>query len=159
MAVKKSITHRKDIPHEPGQWMEFAELGWGALDELRTAKTREAMADFAALSPSIIERAQQEEDRKQEEAKAKGETYKSPEPTEYVSEFQKAGLLHKTIIAWSYPDDVTYENIDMLDEETAGWAYKMATEIHVPNIEDMGNSTTVLSNSSPVSEVVPSPVS
>lgn len=130
MAVRSSITHKKDIPHETGEWMEFKELGWRTFQAAREARSRQALVNFRDLGPEFLKSMQQTPSEPTEEAPAKKE--------DLADTFDMGMLLRASITAWSYDVPCTEANIDELDEKTAAWALKMIDEIHFPSEEEVG---------------------
>lgn len=134
MAVKSSVTHKFDIPHEVGEWMEFKELGWRTLEAAREAKTRVALMNFRDLGPEFLRDTQ----KRTEEAEAKPA---EPAKEDVSDTFDMSILLRSSIIAWSYPEPCNEANIDELDARTARWAMKMIAEIHFPTEDEVGKAT------------------
>lgn len=126
MAVKDTtVTHKVDIPHEPGEWMEFRELGWKALDAAREVKSRNSLMSFRDLGPEFLKSLSSPND----EAPAKenpGDAY------------DKSVVLRTAIVNWSYSAACTENNIDNLDPVTADWAYDEFIKIHFPTEEVLG---------------------
>jgi len=112
-----SETRRVDIPHEPGAWVELRELSGRQLRKNREKKTWTLLARV-------------------NEAGGFEKLPKTPEGTEQEPDplmpYDLDDLLQKGIVAWSYPEEVTPEAIERLDERTERF---IAFEL-VPGAED-----------------------
>ena len=128
MTVKSTITHKLDIPHEEGQWIEFRELGWRTLELSREAKSRTSMLSFRDLGPDFF---------KSLTTPAEGETLTeaSQKPSDM---YDMSTLLRASIATWSYPEPCNESNIEALDQKTATWAFDEIIKIHFPTEEALG---------------------
>lgn len=122
--VNKSKSDRIDIPHEPGEWVELAALSHGDLKRAAAAKDREALVTYQELAAAqdaktaikarsfVAEiRAELGEDgiRKVQESGGFWDTY------------SERSIMSAAVVAWSYAEPVTPENLDALDEVTSQW--------------------------------------
>ena len=97
-----------DIPHEPGEWLKLRRLSWRELDEAKEAQVGKVMKKISALGADLVTAIQSATTvPHQDQAKA----------------YDRGTVLRAGIIGWSYDADVTPENIDALDPETADWAF------------------------------------
>jgi hypothetical protein len=118
VAVQALITHKEQVPHEPGQWLELRELGWYDLKRAGDANAMQAFADLPAISEVIASMSRGEIDK----------VVKQVSDADLLVAYDQRILLHAGIVGWSYVDDkndpvpVTEVNIDGLDEKTAHWA-------------------------------------
>ena len=106
-----SLTQTVPIPHEPGETMTFKRPSWRDLDLARQARSREAISNLRGLGDVLRELQSPESQTKAATAAA--------DPT---NDYDRATLLGRCLVAWSYPDPVTPETIASLDEQTAAWA-------------------------------------
>lgn len=129
---------RRDIPHEPGQWIEFRRLSSAQLNRARKAREKEAREEAAGmlqiLGPDFL-RSLREGDTEQ-----KQRIVRELEELEYqVSNYDIGILLKEGIVAWSYdgglPSDGTNPT-EMLDEKTARWAANNVIAITRPPTEE-----------------------
>ena len=104
----RSATKRLEIPHEPGEFMTIRRLSWSQLD---LASETASLANFDRISrmgPEMVAALRQT---------AEGEA-------DEIGMYDKATVLHLGITEWSYDATVTPDNIDMLDQQTAEWAFR-----------------------------------
>jgi len=133
MAVRSTITHKLDIPHEPNEWIEFKELGWRTLEAARETKARNSLMSFRDLGPEFFKTittptpVEGDAPEKAPEAEA--------DPTDT---YDMSILLRSSIVAWSYSVPCNEGNIDDLDQRTASWAFKEIIKIHFPTEADLG---------------------
>lgn len=116
--LTRDITERKEIPHEPGQWMVFRLLSWRALEEARTTRLTGALRNLSGVADVMRElqtvRAEETRDVQADPA----------------AEFDRATLLRKSVQEWSYDVPVTPDALDDLDEQTAAWAAREIVGLH-----------------------------
>jgi len=128
MAVRSSVTHKRDVPHEEGQWIEFKELGWRSFEAAREVRARQGLMNFRELGPEFLKGAQA--------SPADEET--STKKAEFKDTYDMGMILRASIIAWSYEAECSEANIDELDQKTAEWALTVIEEIHFPTEAEMG---------------------
>ena len=112
-----NVPVQRDIPHEPGQWIEIRRLSWLMLDEAKkrqAATQREDMKALGAEFVAAIMRGNQDE-----EARVRR---RLREQEWDVSQFDTLTLLRKGLAGWSYQTDVNADSIGQLDPITAEWA-------------------------------------
>ena len=114
----KDVVKRVDIPHEDG-WMEFKKLSWRELHAAGEVVMYEMLDRMAKLGGDVLS-ALRGLDEKQSESQP---------------QYDKGTVLHQGILRWSYDADVTPQNIDLLDEETATWAYHQIVSMNKPKTE------------------------
>jgi len=126
MSVKDTtVSHKVDIPHEPGEWMEFRELGWKTLEAAREIRSRNSLLNVRDLGPEFLKSLTSTED--------------SPEVKEVPTDtYDKGTLLRTSILNWSYIVPCTEANIDSLDPITAAWAFDEIIKIHFPTEDEAG---------------------
>ena len=103
----RSVTKRLEIPHEPGEHMTLRRLSWSQLDQAREAATMASLARAAKMGPEMIVALRQSTDGEASEG----------------SQYDKATVLSYGISGWSYDAEATAANINLLDEQTADWAF------------------------------------
>ena len=116
MLTNKATPDRVTIPHEPDEWIEFIPLSWRQLETASKARTLAAIKVAGEIPPGVFEKMGNIQERPE---------VVEPDPTE---QYDIATVLGSSIVAWSYDDECTSENIDALDEATSKWAHKMALE-------------------------------
>lgn len=110
MGLVVGMTNRVNIPHEPGEWMQFRRLSWRTLQEASDRRTDDVITRFADIGGDMLSSlgAQRTVDNVQDDANSH----------DWVT------VLRAGIVAWSYTDNVTAASIDDLDSETAEWAVR-----------------------------------
>ncbi len=136
MALKKKVTHRVEVPHEPGQWVEFREVGWRTLERARDLRVEKAIKSYRNFGSELLQVIT--------ESKEEGTPTPAVDPKD---EYDSTVMLHSSIVAWSYEAAVTQDNIDDLDEVTADWAMGVIVGFYVHDEVDEGK------DSSPSSEL------
>jgi len=138
MAVKSTVTHKLDIPHEDGEWIEFKELGWRTLESAREMKARNALLSFRDLGPDFF-RAVSTPPTPENTPAAPVVAEEAPEVDEVpIETYDMSILLRSSIVAWSYSVPCNEDNIDNLDQRTASWALKEILKIHFPTKASLG---------------------
>ena len=119
--INSQDTKRLEIPHEPGQWMEFRRLRRHELEEARRVSLRETMARAAELPAAVIESARQ----------ARLQQDSPPVEPSPRAAYDDDTLIKYGLVAWSYdaPCDDAYKAD--LDDETAEWAAQSIFEMNV----------------------------
>lgn len=120
---------RKEIPHEPGQWMDLRRLPWKKLKKARKKQekeNREVIKDFGAEFLRVLRDGGDEE-------KARRVLEKQQY---HVSNFDIETLLQDGIAAWSYDHELTPANLGELDERTAQWAAQALIDLIKPPDEE-----------------------
>lgn len=105
-------TWTAEVPHEPGQTITFRKLSWRELELAVTTRRRALLEEFKGMA-EVMARLPQS-DAKQAPAEM----------------YDTGVLLKAAIIAWTYPEEVTPENIDLLDDATAQWAVEQVRSSH-----------------------------
>lgn len=120
MGLIIGILEKKNIPHEPGEFMEIRKLSWMELEEARQCRQDKALETVKKLQGMTLPTAARSADL-------------AADPFESCD---LATLLRLGIVAWSYPASVK-DNIEMLDETTAQWA---AREVYCLAVSERPNS-------------------
>lgn len=123
-----NTTVKRDIPHEPGEWMVFKLLSWRALEEARSTRQNVALRSFQGVADVVREL--------QSARPAVDIPEAEPDPT---SSFDRATLLKFGIQSWSYPAAVDRDSLDDLDEQTVEWAVKEIVGLHTRTEEERLN--------------------
>lgn len=123
MALVSRITKRVEIPHEPGEWMEFRKLSWKQLEEASDV-TSDAMFDkMKKMGGDIISALKSLEE-------------KESQPQNSNAKYDRDTVLQKGIAKWSYSDALNGGTIGLLDEETASWAFDEILSLNQPRTEE-----------------------
>lgn len=123
-----NTTVKRDIPHEPGEWMTFKLLSWRALEEARATRQTSALRSFQGVADVVREL--------QSARPAVDIPETEPDPT---TSFDRATLLKRGIAAWSYDAPLTEASLDDLDEQTADWAVHEIVNLHTRTEEERLN--------------------
>ncbi len=100
------ITWKEGVPHEKGQSMTFRKLSWREWEHAAEVKRDEALSMVKDVSPEMLAVMQN----------------RAVAPEQNVEQFDTGTLLRHGIVAWSYSDALSAQNIDLLDAQTAEWA-------------------------------------
>jgi hypothetical protein len=110
MGLTARITKRLDVPHEPGQWIQIRKLPGRKLREATDVQQRAAFGYVSVLGKDGME------------------AVKSVTPEQIAafqrspsSAFDRGVLLRAAVVAWSYSDKPTPDEIEDLDLETEAW--------------------------------------
>ncbi len=106
------ITKEVPIPHEPGEWLRIRRLPGKKLEEAREEKTRQALVRCRAMGGEAIKQLQ-------ETSREEATQTLAADP---FAQHDTDTLLRAGIIAWSYEEKPTPQNIEDLDEQTRQWA-------------------------------------
>ena len=98
-----------DIPHEKGQTMTFRRLSWREWEHAAEVKRDEALDMFKGMPAELLDA-------------MKNREAASAEKAEDAEQFDTFALLRAGIVAWSYGGEVSAQNINLLDPQTAEWA-------------------------------------
>ncbi len=121
MALVTNITKRAEIPHEPGEFMEFKKLSWKQLEHAQEISSDALMAKMKSMGGDLIQ------------AFTKNAQEEKADPSK---SYDRDYILQKGIVKWSYDAEVSPDNISDLDEETAVWAFKEILDMNLPRTED-----------------------
>jgi hypothetical protein len=120
------ITDRRDIPHEPGEWIEIRKLSWKQLADARKVRQEVVFSSVRAMGGEVInalpKRCGQCGEEKHEGACPPPEQRTDASAADPTNEYDRGTLLHTGIVAWSYDKPANVGNIDELDDVTAAWA-------------------------------------
>ena len=111
MLVSRLQPQRREVPLEPGQWIEFKLLSWKDFQEAEDLKTKKTMSNVSGISPEALAALASNQADNDEDEKKLGDPY------------DVMTLVEKSVVAWSYEDEVTVENIRLLDYKTVDWAF------------------------------------
>lgn len=137
--IDNTAGRRVDVPHEPGEWMEFRALTWPEVDKARKIKQRETFQDIGSMGPDAMKQIQSMQSDVVSDAVA-----------DPLTQMDMLTVLTLGVVGWSYPAEVTIANLERLDEATARWA---ALEvIQAPNGAERKNSSNGSTDTSTVTE-------
>lgn len=138
MAIVTGIVHTVSLPHEPGESVVIRRLGSRVLEDAAEIQMKRQlgrvrdMGGFAAVAPQVIGEDQEATARKAVADAAQAEPH---------TQLDRRTLLIKGIVSWSYPQPLTVEKIDDLDEVTADLLHKEIAAFSRPKSEaDAKNS-------------------
>jgi hypothetical protein len=101
MALTNRVTKRVDLVHEPGQWVDIRMPSLAILDAAKVIGLHRMLESVKGLDLSQFERMQSK-----------------PQESDPGSGYDWQTLLGACVVAWSYGEPVTPENIRELDEAT-----------------------------------------
>lgn len=116
---------QENIPHEDGEWISFALVGWSQMEQAASIKRTAAMAIFLNMPEGVQSRLDKIEAQKATVDQDTPEVEDDP-----TLPYDKAFVLNASIKAWSYSAPVSPENIAALDDETAEWAFGVAIRMN-----------------------------
>ena len=119
-----------DIPHEPGERLEFAPLNWSQLEIARQVKTQQVMKQAALFSADTIKGLQGDQAQSG-----------SVDPLDALD---KATVLADGLKGWSYELPFTREGYKILDEPTSTFAFREIGRRSLVTIEEQGNGAAPL---------------
>ena len=109
------LVARKEVPHEPGNYMEFRLLGWVALEEARSVRQTKALRSLSGVTDVVNEL-----------NRARTEPAVQAAESDPINDYDRMTLLCKGIVGWygPYYDDtpLSPDAIAGLDQPTADWA-------------------------------------
>ena len=132
--IVTGVTQTQEIPHEEGASITFRKLSWREWQHAAEVKRTEAFEMFKGMPAELLEAMRQKE---------------SPALVAESDQYDTYSLLRAGIIAWSYPEPLTAENIKLLDSQTAEWAIE---QILASRKSDTKNSSAVSSGQSEETE-------
>ena len=125
------ITNRLEIPHEPGQWMELRMLSWRDLHQAAEAHTLSVLQTARALGGELYQTIISPGTRDSDGT--------APDP---MAPYDLELVLKQGVCAWSYPEEVTPDNLGALDRRTAEWAGRAILALNGTGDEtERGNAT------------------
>ena len=120
MALTKGVTRKVEIPHEPDQWVQLRMLTYRQLAEARRVK----LDDLFTVMRGLKDIALPQQD---------GQAVVDP-----LAGYDIGVLLRYGIVAWSYGETVTP---DELDYRTAQWAAREIVALAVPDEAAVGKAS------------------
>lgn len=133
-----------EIPHEPGEWMEFRKPASRVVKEARHVVESEGRRSFSDFGAEIVRVLMSGND----EDKAVRRANQLAKLQEYEpDQFDRATLLRSAIVRWSYRDPKTGDSIqptpeliEQLDEPTAHWAHRTVVDMIRPVTKEADKS-------------------
>jgi hypothetical protein len=147
----------EEIPHEPGNYLQFRKPASPAVKEARRIVDSEGRKGVADFGPEIV-KAMQSGSKADEERLVQRAKQLEAEQLYEPSKFDRATLLKASIVGWggpNYEDEnhkprpVTSDRIADLDEETAEWAHRYI-------VSDLVKPKSKEADKSPIEAVAPS---
>jgi len=121
MGLVTEVTKRIDIPHEDGEWLEVRRLSWRELETADNAASEASTERIKRMGGDIIKAVMSLRDKEREEQ---------------ATGYDKLTVLRLGLIGWSYDVKLSPESIDLLDEETAEFAYREILALSNPRTEE-----------------------
>ena len=133
MLVRNLLSPKIDIPHEPGQWMQFRRLNARRIAECTDKRQMDALSRMKALGADGLAMIRDAQDAKKDAPKPKANPLDA-----YDTEL----LLVKGIAAWSYDGDPKTEltsDDGGLDPKTSAWAAAEILKFNGLDEDALGN--------------------
>ena len=109
-----------DLPHEPGEWVKVVPMTADVFEDALADKEsvdRQSINDFDKdLAVEMLRTAPDADDTAQEKARARRREKRARPAYE---DLKRKTILEGCVVAWSYTEDVSDENIAKLDNRTA----------------------------------------
>lgn len=139
MALIRNITDKRNIPHEPGEWLLLRKLTWRQLEAAREERGNKALEKMRRIGGDMTRAFMEIEERQArvtQEATERVSALGLPpavvvEPVEVKPERTLATelarydldmLLSMGIANWSYPEPFSKDAMLSLDKRTSQWA-------------------------------------
>ncbi len=120
------ITKRVEIPHEPGEWMEFKKLSWRQIEVAASVYSDNALKRIKEMGGDLLASLRKLDSKEKEQAKD-------------IPRYDKGTVLEAGIIKWSYNAKINKETIGELDEITAEWAFNEILGLNKKTEEEIKN--------------------
>ena len=135
-------TERRDIPGEPGEWMEFRQLTGGELDEAEAVQTHRSLSMVKGLDPAAMSAIRTDPGVP---------VVAVPDP---AAAYDKDTLVQYGVVAWSYSEPCDAEHKRLLEAATRDWAASAIVEMNVrpPGSASGSNGSSPPDESAPNSE-------
>lgn len=105
---------RKDIPGEPGEWMEFRELSGSELDEADRVATRHIIDMMQGVDLSALKTPTEVDETRRRQAAYDADV-----------------LIKYGVVTWSYEEPCTEENKRLLASATRNWARDVILDMNL----------------------------
>ena len=119
--IVTDIIKRADIPHETGEWIEFKRLSWRQLEMAGEVQSDAMLKKMKAMGGDLLAALKQTAEKEKQDVTMK---------------YDKGTILKAGLVKWSYAEEITDENIEALDEQTAEWAVKEILSLNEPRTEE-----------------------
>jgi hypothetical protein len=129
--LTSKVTKRLDVPHEPGEYVEIRRLSWRTLQRAQDAQKADAYQHVKTLGKEGMDAVR---DVTPEQIAAFRK--------DHASKYDRHVLLSVGIVAWSYSDKPTDEEVDELDAATADFVVDELLKLAgvVPDEADQKNA-------------------
>lgn len=129
---------RREIPHEPGEWMDFCKLSWRQMRDARKRQEKDNIATVKEFGAEFIQALNSDGGEKKAKKLLQEQQY---DPRA----FDQETLLSEGIVAWSYQMELDLTSVAQLDEVTADWAMREIIAINRPMSEEEEKKDSVIS--------------
>jgi len=127
--VDELATRRiENPPGEEGHWFDVRLLSWKELEDCRREKAKAFMGRMRDMGPEMLEAIAKIE---QENPAIVEEARKEDERAEAVDSFDRATLVAKSVVGWSYERAFKPQLIDKLTEETFDWLFGEIAKLYI----------------------------
>ena len=135
-------TERRDIPGEPGEWIDFRKLTGGELDEAEAVQTHRSLSMVKGLDSAVMSAIRTDPGVP---------VVAVPDP---ASSYDKDTLVQYGVVAWSYSEPCDAEHKRLLEAATRDWAASAIVEMNVrpPGSASGSNGSSPPDESAPNSE-------
>jgi len=125
---------RREIPYEPGAYIDITRLSWKQMKSARKRQEAEQRAVMRELGEEVLRVVfDAGVDRKDKERALNQFNY-------HESQFDTELLLGAGIVGWSYDAPVNEDSIAQLDERTAIWIKSEIIALNAPDSEEVSKN-------------------
>ena len=110
MPIVTGITKRIESPHEPGQHAIIRQLSWRQREQAAEVQMNKTLTRVKNIGPELL--------REFQRAGQPVDVDADPAVT-----YDRGTVLQAGLVAWSYSEEPTPEEIDGLDEATVAWLF------------------------------------
>ena len=122
-------TERRDIPGEPGEWIDFRKLTGGELDEAEAVQTHRSLSMVKGLDSAAMSAIRTDPGVP---------VVAVPDP---ASSYDKDTLVQYGVVAWSYSEPCDDQAKKRLEASTREWAASVVVEMNVrPPVSASGSN-------------------
>lgn len=105
MLTSKQVK-RLAIPHEDGEWIDIRIPGWKKLEEAERVLQQAWLANAKLMGGEVMKALPEKQAEADKDPRAR---------------YDWGTLLRSAVVAWSYDEKITPQNVEDLDPRTARW--------------------------------------
>lgn len=148
MGLTTNVTQRVEIPHEPGEWMEFKKLSRRQLEDAERTRRLESYEELRVMGGELYEALVRGNREQVMQQAGVDEAEVAAAQRDPLTRYDTFTLLRHGIKAWSYDATLSDAARAELDDETAEWAAREILKFSRPQLfedeedEQSGNAGT-----------------